>query len=264
MGSRTPNRLLLMTDSANLEVSGRNRLVAGGLALIIGPAFWPISRTRHLTDLRGSQLAFGVTISGEFSSATNDCGLFLLGVGKNPTFQGDCTPFTDWQNWNQTFKEGVRDFSLASMDALQNWWFWTWKVSLTSGTRCLMLSLNLVYLLADRQFLYIRYSRNTPVVIPTWTAEWLDTNGPTHELWKVSSTGRLPSPLRRHVFCMADGGDWSRYNRIYRVSVLPMAASDPIGDRRGSIRRTAHVHANWFHLDTPPSSTYGESVGVGG
>lgn len=27
-------------------------------------------------------------------------------------------------------KAGLREFTLASMDALQNWFFWTWKVSL--------------------------------------------------------------------------------------------------------------------------------------
>ncbi|KAI0302303.1 glycoside hydrolase family 5 protein [Multifurca ochricompacta] len=83
-----------------------------------------------------SQLAFGVTIAGEFSNGFNDCGLYVLGVGNAATDQGDCTPFIDWQNWSQTFKDGLRDFSLASMDATQNWWFWTWKIdnSSTSGT----------------------------------------------------------------------------------------------------------------------------------
>lgn len=83
-----------------------------------------------------SQSAFGVTVAGEFSNGFNDCGLFVLGVGNSATDQGDCTPFIDWQNWSQTFKGGLRDFSLASMDATQNWWFWTWKIgnSSTSGT----------------------------------------------------------------------------------------------------------------------------------
>jgi hypothetical protein len=87
-----------------------------------------LTRIKHLTDLRISQTAFGVTVAGEFSSAINDCGLYLLGVGNAATYPGNCATFTDWQNWNQTFKQGVLDFSLASMDALQNWFFWTWKV----------------------------------------------------------------------------------------------------------------------------------------
>jgi hypothetical protein len=67
-------------------------------------------------------------MAGEFSSAINDCGLYLLGVGNAATYTGDCTTFTNWQSWNQTMKDGLLDFSLASMDALQNWFFWTWKV----------------------------------------------------------------------------------------------------------------------------------------
>lgn len=87
-----------------------------------------LTRIKYLTNLRISQTAFGVTIAGEFSSAINDCGLYLLGVGTPATYTGDCTTFTDWQNWNATFKAGILDFSLASMDALQHWFFWTWKV----------------------------------------------------------------------------------------------------------------------------------------
>ncbi|KAH9175029.1 glycoside hydrolase family 5 protein [Lactarius sanguifluus] len=87
-------------------------------------------------SINRSQSAFGVTVAGEFSNGFNDCGLFLLGVANSATDVGDCTPFIDWQNWSQTFKAGLRDFSLASMDATQNWWFWTWKIgnSSTSGT----------------------------------------------------------------------------------------------------------------------------------
>ncbi|KAI9465211.1 glycoside hydrolase family 5 protein [Lactarius psammicola] len=87
-------------------------------------------------NINNSQSAFGVTVAGEFSNGYNACGLFLLGVGNSATAEGDCTPFIDWQNWSQTFKAGLRDFSLASMDATQNWWFWTWKIgnSSTSGT----------------------------------------------------------------------------------------------------------------------------------
>ena len=76
-----------------------------------------------------------MTFSGEFSSGYNPCGLFLLGVGNNDTTTGDCELFTDSSTWNATVKQGVLDFTLASMDALQNWWFWTWKVSLSLSAR---------------------------------------------------------------------------------------------------------------------------------
>lgn len=84
-----------------------------------------------LTDLCTSQLSFGVTVSGEFSSSYTECGLFLSGTQDATTTEGDCVTFIQWQSWNQTFKQGILDFTLAEMDALQNWWFWTWKVCLS-------------------------------------------------------------------------------------------------------------------------------------
>jgi len=85
-------------------------------------------------DVKTSQTAFGVSFSGEFSSGYNPCGLFLLGVDNNDTTTGDCELFTDSSAWNATLKQGVLDFTLASMDALQNWWFWTWKVGASSAS----------------------------------------------------------------------------------------------------------------------------------
>jgi glucan 1,3-beta-glucosidase len=77
-----------------------------------------------------SQTAFGVTIAGEFSLGYNDCGVFLDGVGVVPSYGGDCTLWQDSTNWNATVKSGLIEFALASMDALQDWFFWTWKVGL--------------------------------------------------------------------------------------------------------------------------------------
>lgn len=71
---------------------------------------------------------FGVSIAGEFSNAINDCGLFLNGVGGTQTYGGDCTFWEDSAQWNQTVKDGLRDFAMASFDSLRNWFFWTWKI----------------------------------------------------------------------------------------------------------------------------------------
>jgi hypothetical protein len=100
------------------------------------------------------------------------------------------------------------------------------------------------------------------VVVPAWTSEWLDTDRPTHERWKVQGIKRPPSSLCRLVFFVADGGCRSGYNCTQRDCGLPMAAHDYIRCRRGRIRRSAHVHANWHHLDTAPCSTY--AIGFGG
>ena len=74
---------------------------------------------RLLNYLLSSQTAFGVTIAGEFSNAINDCGLFVNGVGGGHSYGGDCTLWTDSSLWNQTIVDGLHDFMLASMDALQ-------------------------------------------------------------------------------------------------------------------------------------------------
>ncbi|KAG8844941.1 hypothetical protein FRB96_002776 [Tulasnella sp. 330] len=93
---------------------------------------------------------FGVTTAGEFSLAINDCGLWLNGVGAGARWDGTkagytgptggdpngCTDWNDWASWNDTRKSDLKQYALASMDALQNWFFWTWKIgnSSSSGT----------------------------------------------------------------------------------------------------------------------------------
>jgi hypothetical protein len=75
-----------------------------------------------------SRTDFGVTLAGEFSNGYNDCGLYLVGVNGKPNYGGDCTEWQDSTNWNASTKAGVKAFAMASMDAMQNWFFWTWKV----------------------------------------------------------------------------------------------------------------------------------------
>ncbi|TFK50792.1 glycoside hydrolase family 5 protein [Heliocybe sulcata] len=72
--------------------------------------------------------AFGVTVAGEWSVGYNDCGLFVEGVNIPARYQGDCSIFQDASQWNETMKDGLKMFAMATMDALQNWFFWTWKI----------------------------------------------------------------------------------------------------------------------------------------
>lgn len=76
-----------------------------------------------------SRSGFGVTIAGEWSCGINDCGLYLLGVGVPPTYTGDCSVWQDSSNWTAGTKAGLMALASASMDALGDWFFWTWKVS---------------------------------------------------------------------------------------------------------------------------------------
>ncbi|KAF8991502.1 glycoside hydrolase superfamily [Cyathus striatus] len=79
-------------------------------------------------NINNSRSAFGVTIAGEFSNGINDCGLFLNGVGGGSSYGGDCSFWQDSSTWNSTIKAGLNLFTLASMDALQDFFFWTWKI----------------------------------------------------------------------------------------------------------------------------------------
>ncbi|KAG8998556.1 hypothetical protein FRB94_006766 [Tulasnella sp. JGI-2019a] len=83
--------------------------------------------------------AFGITAAGEFSNAINDCGTYVNGVGLGTRFegtfagwtqpsQGNCSTWTDYQNYSQQTKDDIKSFAMASMDSLTNWFFWTWKI----------------------------------------------------------------------------------------------------------------------------------------
>ncbi|KAF8171020.1 glycoside hydrolase superfamily [Mycena galopus ATCC 62051] len=82
---------------------------------------------------------FGFIVAGEWSNAVTDCGLYVNGVGQGTRYEGtfpgyssalgNCTTdWLDWQNWDSTTKQAYMKFAQSSMDALQNWFFWTWKI----------------------------------------------------------------------------------------------------------------------------------------
>ncbi|KAJ7495565.1 glycoside hydrolase family 5 protein [Mycena latifolia] len=83
-------------------------------------------------SINQSRSAFGVTVAGEFSNGYNDCGLYLDGVGGTAHYGGDCGLWEDSSTWNASVKAGVMQFALASMDAMQDWFFWTWKIGAAS------------------------------------------------------------------------------------------------------------------------------------
>ena len=77
-------------------------------------------------------------MAAEFSAGFNGCGKFLGGVpppgtpdpGVSSNNGGtNCSYWTDVTQWTDADKQGVAGFVLASMDALRNWFFWTWTVS---------------------------------------------------------------------------------------------------------------------------------------
>jgi len=81
------------------------------------------------------QTDFGVTFAGEYSNGLNDCGFYLRSVEPYTPAVPDCAFWDDWQNWDQGTKDGLLNFALASMDALVNPFFWTWKIGNTLNGR---------------------------------------------------------------------------------------------------------------------------------
>ncbi|KIM27166.1 glycoside hydrolase family 5 protein [Serendipita vermifera MAFF 305830] len=93
----------------------------------------------------GSMSAFGITAAGEWSHAINDCGLYVNAVGRGTRYEGtfpgftavlgDCARWNDYTTWTPATKAGLRDLSASTMDALGDWFFWTWRIgeSLATG-----------------------------------------------------------------------------------------------------------------------------------
>ncbi|PVF96710.1 glycoside hydrolase [Serendipita vermifera] len=83
--------------------------------------------------INSTQQTFGVITAGEWSVAVNDCGLFVTGVGLPVQYAGGtCDQWNNWETWDQTTKDHLKNFALANMDTLQNWFFWTWKIGNSS------------------------------------------------------------------------------------------------------------------------------------
>ncbi|KAF8350820.1 exo-beta-1,3-glucanase [Amanita rubescens] len=106
--------------------------------------FEPLPCQLWAQQVNQSMAGFGLTTAGEFSNAVNDCGLYVNGVNLGSRFEGtypgfpdpvgDCAPWLKWENWDQDLKAGIMKFALASMDALQNYFFWTWKIGNSTAT----------------------------------------------------------------------------------------------------------------------------------
>jgi len=119
----------------------------GGQSTTPVSSFAPLACSVWGPLINGSMANNGMTVAGEFSLATNDCGLYVNGVNLGTRYDGtfvggstkavgSCAQWDNWQNWTQDTKNQLMDFCLSSMDSLQNWFFWTWKIgnSTTTGT----------------------------------------------------------------------------------------------------------------------------------
>ncbi|KAH8832309.1 hypothetical protein DL96DRAFT_1551508 [Flagelloscypha sp. PMI_526] len=78
-----------------------------------------------------SQSEFGVTVGGEFSAAIklfySDCGLWLNGISSVQT-NPNCDYWDDSAAYNSSTVVGLEAVILATLDGLQDFFFWTWKI----------------------------------------------------------------------------------------------------------------------------------------
>ncbi|KAH7101447.1 glycoside hydrolase family 5 protein [Auriculariales sp. MPI-PUGE-AT-0066] len=76
---------------------------------------------------------FGIFSGGEWSLGSLDLlyigGLFLVGGVHNTHGTQNCDFWDNYQAWNQTTRDQLTSFALASMEGLRNFFFWTWKIA---------------------------------------------------------------------------------------------------------------------------------------
>ncbi|QRW04085.1 Cellulase (glycosyl hydrolase family 5 protein) [Ceratobasidium sp. AG-Ba] len=88
---------------------------------------------------------YGFAAAGEWSLAFNDCGLYLNGASSGYRYDGtlstyngprigSCDPWLDSTNWSPTVKQNLKELAMTSMDAMQNYFFWTWKIGKSNNS----------------------------------------------------------------------------------------------------------------------------------
>lgn len=90
---------------------------------------------------------FGANSAGEWSAAVNDCGQWLNRVGAGARYEnafpgyngpnggpGACDYWNDHRLWDDETKSELLNVVTRSMDALQNYFFWTWKIGNSTGS----------------------------------------------------------------------------------------------------------------------------------
>lgn len=86
-----------------------------------------------------TSIMFGANNAGEWSGAVNDCGQWLNGVGLGARYDGTfegyaglgigtCDFWNDYTQWDQATRDNLLTWVSSSMDAFQNFFFWTWRI----------------------------------------------------------------------------------------------------------------------------------------
>ncbi|KAH9819631.1 family 5 glycoside hydrolase [Melampsora americana] len=95
---------------------------------------------------------FGFNFAGEYSLAINDCGQWLNNIGSGSRFDGtypnvntpdlvhfpavgSCATWNDYTTWSPALKQSLIALTDSSQDAMQNSFFWTWRISQSTKSK---------------------------------------------------------------------------------------------------------------------------------
>lgn len=89
-----------------------------------------------------ASMARQLTITGEVTLASTDCGLYLNGVGSGSRYEGtfdgatkvgDCATVTDYKSYTDDDKRDLQVIFSAWQEASLNHFYWTWRIALDAN-----------------------------------------------------------------------------------------------------------------------------------
>jgi hypothetical protein len=84
------------------------------------------------TPMNASRNTLGVTFAGEWSLGFNDCGQHIWGLNEKPKTSNCDAAWNDYTKWNPETKAQLLSLAKSHMDALGDFFFWTWKTGVSS------------------------------------------------------------------------------------------------------------------------------------
>ncbi|EJD37873.1 glycoside hydrolase [Auricularia subglabra TFB-10046 SS5] len=96
--------------------------------------FPPLPCAAWGVPINASMNSFGLTIAGEWSLGFNDCGQYIWGLRDAPKTTNCDVAWNDYTKWTPETKRKLKSFAMSHMEALGNFFFWTWKVGVSRNT----------------------------------------------------------------------------------------------------------------------------------
>ncbi|KAI8978178.1 glycoside hydrolase [Trametes punicea] len=225
---------------------------------------WPLlACTNWGKMMNTSRQNFGVTFAGEFSNAINDCGLYVNGVNDDTAadtaYGPGCDYWENWAQWSDETKQGLLNFALASMDALGDWFFWTWKIGPDGTTNTVraplwsyQLGLQNGWMPPDPRVASGKCQHLGAAMDPfDGTFQSWQTGGAGAGVIAPSATQALAWPPALSNVPAADQAQLPQYTPTGTISTLPPPTFTASG-----VTVTATVGNGWFNAqDTAPAVT---------